>query len=342
MMTSCAFDMADPQVNFVETLNRLCCPALRFGTDQLISNRWSGVSQEPSVAIVIPAYNEERFIGKCLEACIRQTSAPDEIIVVNNKSTDNTASIVRRYQENNPHIDIRLFDQNEYQGLTPTRNCGFDHARSDIIGRIDADSIVASDWVDTIRRRFQDPAIDAASGPASYYDMPLRALLFWIDSTLRAWVHRTAKDERFLFGSNMAIRATAWKAVRHLTQLDLEDRLHEDVELALTLFENNFEVTFEPTMVVGTSARRADSSPRDFYQYAMRHARTTEVHGVHGFKSRAARTQVIVLLLLYFPGRTIRFFYDGENLQFTLSKLRNELRKIGRVLRHDRSTNPTS
>jgi glycosyltransferase involved in cell wall biosynthesis len=288
------------------------------------------MSQQLSVAIVIPAYNEERFIGKCLESCIDQTSAPDEIIIVNNRSTDNTASIVRRYQEDNSHIDIRLLDQNEYQGIAPTRNCGFDHAQSDIIGRIDADSIVANDWVETLRRRFQDPAIDAASGPALIYDMPLRASLFWLDSTLKDWVHRTAKDERFLFGANMAIRATAWKAVRHLTQLDLEDRLHEDVSLALTLFENNFEVTYEPTMVVGVSARRVQCSLRDFYRYAMRYARTTEVHGVHGVKSRAARISIIGLLLLYLPGRTIRFFYDVENLQFTLSKLRDELRKIGR------------
>jgi glycosyltransferase involved in cell wall biosynthesis len=296
------------------------------------------MSQQPSVTIVIPAYNEERFIGKCLESCIDQTWAPDEIIVVNNRSTDNTVSVVRQYQEDHPHIDIRLLDQNEYQGIAPTRNCGFDHARSDVIGRIDADSIVPNDWVETIRRHFQDPAVDALSGPAFFYDMPLPGFTLWVDRTLRAGVARFAKNERFLHGANMAIRATAWKAVRHLTQLDLEDRLHEDVELALTLFENNFEVAFDATMAVGTSARRIECSARDFYQYAMRHARTTEVHGVHGFKSRAARTEIIALLLVYFPGRTIRFFYDGENRRFTLSKLRNKLRKIGGARRHD--TNP--
>jgi glycosyltransferase involved in cell wall biosynthesis len=291
------------------------------------------MSQEPSVAIVIPAYNEERFIGKCLDSCIDQTSVPDEIIVVTNRSTDNTGSIVRRYQQDNPHIDIRLFEQNEYQAVAPTRTCGFDHARSDIIGRIDADSIIANEWVETIRRRFQDPAIAAASGPAFYYDMPLRAFFFWLDSTLRAWVHRIAKDERVLLGANMAIRATAWKAVRHLTQPDLENRLHEDVDIALTLFENNFEVTFEPTMVVGTSARRVENSLREFYQYAMRHPRTTAVHGIPGIKSRAARMQVATFFVVYFPGRTIRFFYDGENRRFTLSKLRNKFHKIGRAVR---------
>ena len=286
------------------------------------------MSQQPSVAIVIPAYNEERFIGKCLESCIDQTSAPDEIIVVNNRSTDNTASVVRRYQEANPHIDIRLVDQNEHQGIAPTRSCGFDHVHSDIIGRTDADSIVANDWVETIRRCFEDPAIDAASGPVMFYDMPLRGFLFWLDCLLREKLQRKAKDERFLIGANMAIRAPAWKSVRRLTQLDVEDRLHEDVDLALTLFENDFEIAYEPAMVAGMSARRVESSLPDFYRYVTRYTRTTDLHGIN---SSAARTSIITLMLLYYPFRALRFFYDLENLQFTTAKLRDKLRRRGLV-----------
>lgn len=279
--------------------------------------------QQPSVTIVIPAYNEERYIGKCLASCIGQTSAPDEIIVVNNKSTDNTASIVRRYQAENPHIDIQLLEQNKHQGIAPTRNQGFDHARSDIIARTDADSVIAKDWVETIRRRFEDPDIDAASGPIGFHDMPLRGFLFWVDSRLRGQVHKYAKNERFLIGANMAIRAQVWKSVRQLTQLDLEDRLHEDVDLALTLFKNDFEIAYEPGMVAAMSARRVESSPRDFYRYVTRYTRTTELHGI---KSPAAYTAITTLLLLYFPFRAMRFFYDEENLRFTSAKFRDKLR----------------
>ncbi len=292
------------------------------------------MSQQPSVTIVIPAYNEERFIGRCLDACIDQSSAPEEIIVVNNRSTDNTASVVRRYQEEHPHIDIRLLDQNEYQGLAPTRNYGLDHAKSDVVGRIDADSIIANDWVEALRRRFQDPAIDAASGPAAFYDMPLRGFLFWLDCILREKVQSKAKNERFLFGSNMAIRATAWKAIGHLTQLDPEERLHEDIDLALTLFENDFQIAYDPAMVVGISGRRVESSLPDFYRYVTRYTRTTELHGI---KSPAAHTSIITLLLLYYPFRTMRFFYDVENLQFTSSKLRAKVRNLRSTPRYRRS-----
>jgi glycosyltransferase involved in cell wall biosynthesis len=286
----------------------------------------AGGFASPSVAIVVPAYNEERFIGKCLESCIYQTSAPDEIIVVNNRSTDRTVPIVSRFQSQHPHIDIRLLNQNEYQGIAPTRNCGFDNARSDIIGRIDADSIIPTDWVETVRRCFQNPAIDAATGPVLYYDMPLRGPVLRLDHIVRTRLQRNATDQRFLLGANMAIRSSAWKGVRHLTRLDLEDQLHEDIDLAVTLFKNSFAIVYEPTLVAGLSGRRVECSLRDFYRYATRYIRTTKAHGV---KSRTALTTIFILLLGYFPVRVLRFFYDVENNRFTLSKLRGSLREMG-------------
>ncbi|BBX74071.1 glycosyltransferase family 2 protein [Mycobacterium shinjukuense] len=287
--------------------------------------------RQPSVAIVIPAHNEEHFIGKCLESCIDQTSTPDEIIVVNNRSTDATASIVRRYQTQHPEIDIRLLDQHDHLGIAPTRNRGFDDAHSDVIGRIDADSIIAHDWVETIRRRFRDPAIGAATGPVVYYDMPLRGVFFRLDRAVRAALHRHATDQRFLLGANMAIRGSAWRAIGHLTRLDLEDQLHEDIDLALTLVKNNVQVDYEPTLIAGMSGRRVECAPRDFYRYATRYLRTTRAHGV---TSGPALVTIFILLLGYFPARVLRFFYDTENHRFTVTKLRATVCGVtGRIAR---------
>lgn len=283
----------------------------------------SAAGSSPTVAIVIPAYNEERFIAKCLAASIRQTSPPDEIIVVDNRSADGTASIVRRYQEQNPQIDIRLLHQTEHQGVIPTRNCGFDNTRSDVIARIDADAIPPHDWVETVRSCFQDPDLDAVSGPVFYYDMPFPALGLVFERMVRRTLHRIGKDQRFLYGANMAIRASAWRAIRHLTQLDPEDRLHEDIDLAITLFKNGFEVGYDPGLVGGLSCRRAECTVRDAYWYITRYIRTTKLHSV---RSNVALVAMSVLALVYFPLRMMRFFFDGENNQLSLSKLRAEFR----------------
>jgi hypothetical protein len=78
-------------------------------------------------------------------------------------------------------------------------------------------------------------------------------------------------------------------------------------------------------MVVGMSADRVESSLPDFYRYVTRYTRTTNLHGI---KSPAAWTSIITLLALYYPFRTLRFFYDLENLQFTFAKLRGKLRGL--------------
>ncbi len=96
-------------------------------------------SAAPGVSIVIPAYNEESTIRACLTAALLQTVAASEIIVVDNRSTDATAEVVRSVQAEHPDAPIVYFRQDAEQGLVPTRNYGVDRAKADIIGRIDAD-----------------------------------------------------------------------------------------------------------------------------------------------------------------------------------------------------------
>lgn len=275
----------------------------------------------PTVAITIPAYNEEETIAKCIETCLAQTSLADEIIIVNNNSVDDTEKIVKQYQREHPEANIRLLNEKE-QGIIAARNHGFDAAKSDIMGRIDADSTISPTWVEAIRHTFSDENVAAATGPVQYHDMPLQDLGFKVDEKIRSTLHNMAKDHRFLFGSNMAIRRSVWNKVGPLTSLDPNDELHEDIDLALTLFENGYEVVYDQKMIGGMSARRIEDSPRKFYRYVMRFERTFKVHNV---RSAAARIPILIYLLAYFPVRTIRKFYDGDTNQFTLQKLRDEL-----------------
>lgn len=282
------------------------------------------MSSLPSVGIVIPAYNEEDSIAKCLDACVDQTSPADEIIVVDNNSSDDTVKIIKKYKKNHPDANIRLIREKK-QGITPARNAGFNAAVSDIIGRIDADSVIDETWIAAVRQAFRLKDVAAATGPVLYHDMPLQKAGFRVDDKIRNTLHRLAKDHRFLFGSNMAIRASAWHEIKDLVHLDENDEMHEDIDLALTMFKNDLEIIYEPNMIAGMSARRLEDSPRAFYQYVMRFERTFKAHGV---KSATARVPIFIYLLAYFPIRTVRKFYDGETSKFTLRKLRDELRNL--------------
>jgi glycosyltransferase involved in cell wall biosynthesis len=282
------------------------------------------MSKLPSVAIIIPAYNEEETIIRCLESCIAQTSKADEIIVVNNNSVDTTVKLVKKFQKDHPDQNVLLFTE-KTQGITPARNRGFEEAKSEVLGRIDADSTISTNWVETVRETFSNKEVAASTGPVQYYDMPLVDLGLRVDEKIRNTLYKMSKDHKFLFGSNMAIRASVWAKVGTLTHPDPDDELHEDIDLALTLCENDYEVVYDPNMVGAMSARRLEDSPRKFYYYVMRFERTFKVHNV---SSLTARIPILIYLLTYFPLRTVRKFYDGDTNQFTLQKLRDELSRL--------------
>lgn len=258
----------------------------------------------PRVSIVIPAYNEESVIRQCLLAAIYQSVPADEIIVVDNRSTDRTAAFVRQMQDEYPESPIILLQQDNAQGLIPTRNFGLDSASGDILGRIDADSVVEPDWVEQVQKAFVDRSVQATTGPVVYYDMPMRRFGLKADDKMRQLMLRLAKHQyHFLFGSNMAIRRTAWEIIRNETCLDEKDEMHEDIDLSLHLFDHDLKIQYVPHMVSGMSARRLEDSPKDYRYYVTRFDRTYKAHNVNKI---ALKAPMVVFFSVYFPAKVLR------------------------------------
>lgn len=89
----------------------------------------------PSISVVVPAYNAERHIAETLEAILAQTHAPDEVIVVDDGSSDGTPAELRRFGN-----AIRVVRQVN-RGAGGAHNTGFGQARGDFVARCDADDI---------------------------------------------------------------------------------------------------------------------------------------------------------------------------------------------------------
>ncbi|CAN5370323.1 glycosyltransferase family 2 protein [soil metagenome] len=250
----------------------------------------------PTVSIVIPAYNEQDTIKACVLAALDQTVPANEIIVVDNKSTDDTAKIVKALQTAYPDAPIIYFQQNDVQGLIPTRNFGLDRAQGDVVGRIDADSVLEPTWVEEVQKAFIDPKVAACTGPVIYYDMPLRRWGHVADDAIRRAMIVITRDYHLLFGSNMALRATAWEAIRDEVCRDEDDELHEDIDISIHLHEHKLKVAYSSDMVTGMSARRIDDNPREYYNYVMRFERTYKKHKI---RNLALRAPMAVLLSAY-------------------------------------------
>ncbi|AOY73387.1 glycosyltransferase family 2 protein [Arthrobacter sp. TES] len=269
-------------------------------------------AEPPGVSIVIPAYNEESVIRQCLIAAIYQSVPAKEIIVVDNLSKDRTAKIVRRMQQEYPESPIILLKQADVQGLIPTRNYGLNSATGDIIGRIDADSVLEPDWVEQVQKAFADPTVQAATGPVVYYDMPMRRFGLKADDKMRQLMLRLAKHQyHFLFGSNMALRRSAWETIRDEACLDEKDEMHEDIDLSLHLAEHDLRIQYWPQMVSGMSARRLEDSPRDYRYYVTRFDRTYKAHNV---KKMALKAPMVVFFSVYFPAKLLRAIHAANGV----------------------------
>lgn len=130
------------------------------------------------ISVVIPAFNEEKYIGACLERLVQtRTPAVREIIVVDNNSTDKTAEIAASFPGVQVVREIK-------KGTNSARHCGFVVASGDLVAFLDADVLVPMDWFDRVTRAFKgDHGLVGVSGPYDYYDLPWLELfgahLYW-------------------------------------------------------------------------------------------------------------------------------------------------------------------
>ena len=139
------------------------------------------------ISLIIPAYNEEKYIGLCLDSVLKNSKGKFfEIIVVNNKSTDKTIEIVKKYE------GVKIIEEDK-QGVTRARQKGFLESNGDLLAYIDADTNMPNGWVEQIINEFKkDKNLACLSGPYIYYDVsPWESFLvkfFWIIAMPAYWV----------------------------------------------------------------------------------------------------------------------------------------------------------
>ena len=100
------------------------------------------------ISIVIPAFNSENYIEKCMDSLLNQTIKDIEIIIVNDASEDNTKKIIENYASKDTRIKIINLDTNSGQGVA--RNKGLEIAQGEYIGFVDSDDYVDLDYFENL------------------------------------------------------------------------------------------------------------------------------------------------------------------------------------------------
>lgn len=232
-------------------------------------------SRERSVlktSVLIPSFRRPDLLENCLRSLDRQTTAPDEVLVVWQGDDTPTLQMIEQLS-GSFSLSIQAVHLPE-PGIVPAENAALDQARGDVVLLIDDDAEAEPDWIERHLRHYGDPTIGAVGGPAVNHHpdgsrLPIRAVEPIGKVTLAgklignmydhpdSWRTRPPRDVDHLVGYNMSLRRTAFDR--------FDDRLKRywqmfEADAAMQVRARGFRVLFDFGIVVEHHLRVRDSA----------------------------------------------------------------------------------
>ena len=119
------------------------------------------------ISVIVPIYNVEKYIARCLDSLISQTHSNIQIIVVNDGTLDKSREIVEKYKTDDKRIEI--YDKGN-GGLSDARNYGLKHVRGKYVCFVDSDDWVSNDYIETLYSIFRENVNITCGGFEYFYD----------------------------------------------------------------------------------------------------------------------------------------------------------------------------
>ncbi|MFI4897434.1 MAG: glycosyltransferase family 2 protein, partial [Phycisphaerales bacterium JB059] len=245
-----------------------------------------------TISVIIPTYNRAQDCARAIESCIRQLGDYDEIVVVDDGSTDDTIEVLQTYVNRLPGV-VRVFQQ-ENAGVGVARNTAIREATGDTIVLLDSDDILLPWTLERVREaneRFDYPAIIA--GPTPFFEDPAEidvsetpdAGASYHRDLLSCW-----KKPPYLPGSGVAVQRRYLEEIggffphRHLGEdIDLYLRLGE--KPGFVLYDHPIYAQYRPRSCAHTGISQNPQSVFKSCQYLLEHLRS----GTYGQSDARAR-----------------------------------------------------
>lgn len=209
------------------------------------------------VSILIPCHNEEKSIKSCVLSCLNQSRKVDQIVVVNDGSTDKSLSILRKFKDKITIVNIsnttgrKSFAQAE----------GMKVIKGDVLIATDGDTILDYDFVKNITDDFEDCKVMASAGYVKSIPHNLLTACRQIDYLIGQEIHRKAQSHiNALYVIPGCAAAYRTKIFKKLISFD-HNTLAEDLDLTYKCHEKNLKVAYNKKAIVYTE------DPSSFLDY---------------------------------------------------------------------------
>lgn len=194
------------------------------------------LSKRPKISVIIPCYNDENYIGETIKS-ILSSYKKTELIVINDKSTDNSKKIIKTLQK---ELDFIFIDNKKNMGKVKSLNKAVDKASNKRIFFVDSDSIVNEKAFISALERLEEKNVAAVSCPNNVINKGILPTMQQIEYNLIALIRYPANISSCLslWGSFIGIKKKAFLEVGKFS----ESAITEDMDLAMKLNEKGWEV----------------------------------------------------------------------------------------------------
>ncbi len=200
----------------------------------------------PSITVIIPLYNKEHYVLRAVQSLLEQTQQPDQIIIINDASTDNSVAVLQPILTANQSL-MELVHNETNKGVSYTKNVGISKASSDYIMFLDADDSYDIHFIELVKKETtnnsqQNIFISACKYVPDGFIYPLIPKQYLKNSHQLTYLDKLAFIP-FVGGSNVILKTSFIQKSK--LRFDIEEKNYEDWLLYFSLLAlNSWNFTF--------------------------------------------------------------------------------------------------
>ncbi len=249
-----------------------------------------------TISFVIPVLNGEKYIAECLKHIESEMQAGDEIIVVDNGSTDATHDIVAA------HPRARLIEHPKVT-IAGLRNRGAEASKGDVLAFIDSDCLLKPGWRAGVDKELSSDSVQVTG---STCDLPLQPT--WVEQAWAPAIVKSSREVGYINSANLVIRRDAFVAVNGFNESLKTD---EDYDIAFRMRRNGAKVIESPE--IRAIHLGSAKTLRQFYQRQKRNATSiVDTWRLNGIDRPMIMTLVFIASLLLGAGSVVLAFVTGH------------------------------